>query len=113
MKSYKSIDEYITNFTPEQQAVLTKLRQTIHTVAPEAVEKISYGIPTFVQQGPLIHFAAYDSHYAIYPGAAAIEVFRKELEKYDTSKGTVRFPVDKPIPYDLVEKITTFCLQNK
>lgn len=113
MQTYKTVDEYITQFPQEQQAVLAKMRQTIQAAAPDATEKISYGIPTFVYKGNLVHFAAYDNHYAFYPGSFGIAEFKEELQPYSTSKGTIRFDVDKPVPYDLITKITKACVKNK
>ncbi len=106
MKTYASIDEYISNFPPEVQKVLTKIRQTIQRAAPEATEAIRYGIPTFQLKGNLVHFAAYQKHYGFYPGAAAISDFAAELKGYETSKGTVQFPIDQPVPFELITKIT-------
>lgn len=106
MQSYENIDEYIANFSTDQQVVLQKIRKTIQEAAPEATEKISYGIPTFSLNGPLVHFAAYDHHYAFYPGSGGIEAFKSKLEGYDTAKGTIRFPIDKPVPYELIQEIT-------
>lgn len=108
MQKYTNIDEYIANFSPPQQKVLQQIRKTINKNAPGAEEKISYGIPTFHFNGPLVHFAAYDTHYALYPGAKGVMGFPEELKAYDTSKGTIRFPVDQPIPYDLIAKITAY-----
>lgn len=106
MQSYKDIDEYIANFPVDVQKNLQKIRKTIQKVAPDATEKISYGIPTFVRHGNLVHFAAYDTHYALYPGAGPIKEMSEELKPYDTAKGTVRFPLDKTLPFDLIEKMT-------
>lgn len=108
MKQYKDIDEYISNFPDDVQDILEKIRQTIHAAAPEAVEKISYGIPTFKQKGNVVHFAAYASHIGFYPGAQALEVFAKEVQSYRTGKGTLQFSLDKPIPYKLIADITKY-----
>ena len=89
------------------------MREAIASEAPDAGEKIGYGIPTFTFHGNLVHYAAYDTHIGFYPGAAGIAEFAKELKGYETSKGTVRFPLDKPLPLELVRKITAFrVLQN-
>ncbi len=104
----KTIDEHIHTFAPETQAILEKVRQTIKSVAPQATEAISYGIPTFRLNGNLVHFAGYAHHVGFYPGSEAIEVFREEIKGYKTSRGTIQFPLDKPIPYDLIKKITEF-----
>lgn len=105
---YSTIDEYITMFPDEIQAILQRLRQTIHKAAPEATEAISYQMPTFKLNGNLVHFAAFKSHIGFYPVPSGIEAFREELEPYIKGKGTIQFPLDKPIPYDLVEKIVEF-----
>lgn len=112
MKSYKNIDEYISNFPEPVQAILEKVRTTIQAAAPEATEKISYGIPTFYLKKNLVHFAAYPHHIGFYPGAAPLEEFKDKLTAYNTSKGTVQFPLDQPIPYDLIKDITEFCVQR-
>ncbi len=104
----KTIDDHIHIFAPETQAILEKVRQTIKSVAPQATEAISYGIPTFRLNGNLVHFAGYAHHVGFYPGSEAIEVFREEIKGYKTSRGTIQFPLDKPIPYDLIKKITEF-----
>lgn len=108
MQSYKDIDEYIAGFPVHVQKNLQKIRMVIQNMAPAATEKISYGIPTFTYHGNLVHFAAYDTHYAFYPGAAPIVEFKEQLKDYSISKGTVRFPLDKPIPFDLIKAITAF-----
>jgi uncharacterized protein YdhG (YjbR/CyaY superfamily) len=107
-KQFKTIDEYIKAFPPDIQDILEKMRQTIHSAAPEAVEAISYRMPVFKLNGVLVYFAAYKSHIGFYPTSSGIEAFKKELASYKWSKGTVQFPLDKPIPYDLVEKIVRF-----
>lgn len=106
MKSYKTVDEYISSFPKDVQASLQQIRETIKKVAPNATEAISYGIPTFKLNGNLVHFAGYNTHFGFYPGSAAIQNFKNELASYDTSKGTIRFPLDKPLPLNLIKKIT-------
>ncbi len=108
MKSYKDIDEYISNYPSEVKKILQSIRQTIQKAAPEAKEKISYGIPTFALNGNLVHFAAYEHHIGFYPGASGIEDFKEDLKEYNTSKGTVQFPIDKPVPLKLIDKITRY-----
>ena len=104
-----SIDEFIASYPKEVQDILQQIRQAIQKAAPEAKEKISYGIPTFTLNGKnLIHFSAYDKHIGLYPGAQAVADFADKLTEYETSKGTIRFPLDKPIPFDLVDKITRY-----
>lgn len=103
----KTVDEFISKYPDDIQIILEKIRETIKEVAPEAKEKISYGIPTFTLNGKnLVHFSAYVKHIGFYPGSAAIKDFQKDLTVYKTSKGTIQFPLDKPIPYDLIQKIT-------
>ena len=108
MNKVTTIDEYISNYPSEVQKILEKMRQTVKAVAPEATESISYGIPTFKLKKNLVHFGAYPTHIGFYPGPEAIEVFRKDLEGYELSKGTARFPLDQPIPYPLIKKITEY-----
>ena len=105
---YRTIDEYIQTFPKNVQKILQSLRQTIKEVAPEAVETISYQIPTFKLNGNLVHFAAYKNHIGFYPTSSAINAFKDKLSQYELSKGTVRFPIDKPIPLDLVKKMVAF-----
>lgn len=117
MKSDEStsnvIDEYIATFPDDVQAVLHKVRKTIRKVAPDAQEKINYGIPTFTLNGNLVHFAGFKSHIGFYPTPSGIEKFKKELSKYEGAKGSVKFPLDEPIPYDLIKKITEFRVKEQ
>jgi uncharacterized protein YdhG (YjbR/CyaY superfamily) len=104
-----TIDEYIKGFPTDVQLILEKMRQTIRKAAPEAVEAISYQMPTFKLNGKnLVHFAAFQKHIGFYPIPSGIEAFKKELSQYKQGKGSVQFPIDKPIPYDLVEKIVKY-----
>jgi uncharacterized protein YdhG (YjbR/CyaY superfamily) len=104
----KSIDEYIAGFPPHVQELLQEIRATIREAAPDAAETISYQIPTFTLKGNLVHFAAYQRHIGFYPTSTGIEQFKNELAGYERSKGTVRFPLDKPIPFDLISRIVKF-----
>jgi len=104
----KSIDAFISGYPPDVQVVLQELRQTIKDAAPEAGEKITYGIPTFTFHGNLVHFSAYRTHIGFYPGSSGIKTFASELKPYETAKGTVRFPIDKPLPFPLLRKIVLF-----
>ena len=108
MKNYSTIDEYIRSFPKAIQATLEKLRKTIHKAAPDATEAIAYGIPTFKLYGNLVHFGGYKNHIGFYPAPSGIEEFQNELAIYQTGKGTIAFPLDQPIPYDLVTKIVKF-----
>ena len=103
-----TIDEFIKAYPKDIQTILQKIRQTIRHAAPDATEKIGYGIPTFTFHGNLVHFSAYPAHVGFYPGPAAIAAFQDDLRAYDTSKGTIRFPLDKAIPYSLIEQITKY-----
>ena len=106
---FKTVDEYIAKFPKDVRDVLEELRRVIREAAPEAEEAISYGIPTFDLSGRhLVHFAAYKSHVGFYPTSSGITAFKKELSSFKTSRGTAQFPLDKPIPFDLVKKIVKF-----
>ncbi len=107
-KHFESIDEYIKTFPPDVQKTLEKMRRTIRKAAPEAEEAISYQIPTFKLNGDLVYFAAFKKHIGFFPTSFGISAFKKELSKYKTSRGTAQFPLDQPIPYDLVTRIVLF-----
>lgn len=109
---YTTIDEYIAGFPVGVQKILQEVREVIKQAAPEAEETISYGIPTFKLQGNLVHFGGYKSHIGFYPAPRGLEKFKEELSAYEGSKGTVKFPLDKPIPYDLIRKIVAFRVQD-
>lgn len=104
----KNIDEYIAKFPIEVQEKLQKIRKIVQDAAPEATEKISYQMPTFYLYGNLVHFAAYKKHIGFYPTPSGITSFDEELAPYKRAKGSVIFPLDKPIPYDLIDKIVRF-----
>jgi uncharacterized protein YdhG (YjbR/CyaY superfamily) len=112
MKPTSTIDEHIAQFPIATQKKLLEIRELIRSLAPGATEAISYGIPTFKLNGNLVHFAGYINHIGFYPGSEAIEVFKKELAGYKTSKGTIQFPLDTPIPIDLIRRITEFRIQK-
>ncbi len=99
---------YILQQPPEIQPQLNQMRDTILEIIPEAEEKIAYGIPTFYLKGNVVHFAGYKSHIGFYPGADGIAAFESELSAYKLSKGTVQFPLDQPLPLDLVRRITAY-----
>lgn len=105
---FSSIDEYILQFPLEVQEILTNLRNVIKESAPEAVEKISYQMPTFALHGNLVHFAAYQKHIGFYPASSGIAAFTDKLLEYKTSKGAVQFPINKPLPYELIREIVRF-----
>ena len=105
---FTSIDEYITTFPKEIQIKMEQLRVTIKAAAPEAEEIISYQIPTFYLKGNLVHFAVYKKHIGFYPTPSAIKQFQKELSQYELGKGTIKFPISKTIPFDLIKRIVKF-----
>jgi uncharacterized protein YdhG (YjbR/CyaY superfamily) len=105
---YTTIDEYISSFPKNIQKMLGDVRSVIRKVAPDSVEAISYGIPTFKLNGNLVHFAAFKNHIGFYPAPNGIEEFEKELSVYKQGKGSVQFPVDKPLPLDLISKIVKY-----
>lgn len=106
------IDNYIQRFPPEIQTILKALRSVIRSAAPEAEEKISYQMPTYVLAGNLVHFAAFKNHVGFYPTPSAIEAYAELLIGYKCSKGAIQFPFNTPIPYDLVDKIVKFRVEE-
>jgi uncharacterized protein YdhG (YjbR/CyaY superfamily) len=110
MKSIKAknIDEYIAGFPEDIQQILEELRATIKKAAPGAEETISYGIPAFKLNGMLVWFAAFKNHIGFYPTPTGIEAFKKELSVYNEGKGSVQFPIDKPLPLNLVTKMVKY-----
>jgi uncharacterized protein YdhG (YjbR/CyaY superfamily) len=107
-----SIDAYIAAFPEEVQARLQALRATIKAAAPDAQEKISYGMPTFALHGNLVHFAAYKNHIGFYPAPSGIQAFQDDLAIYASAKGSVRFPLDQPLPLDLVSRIVRYRVEE-
>jgi len=107
-KPVKTIDEYILQFSPHVQEILKKLKNVIREAAPQAQEKISWSMPTFVLGKNLVHFAAFKNHIGFYPGPSGIEAFKIELSNYKGAKGSVQFPLDKPLPYELIGAIVKF-----
>jgi len=107
-KDINTIDEYIEQCSPEIQGKLKSLRKVIRETAPDAVEKISWKMPTFTLNGNLVHFAAHKNHIGFYPGPSGIEVFKDKLSEYKNSKGAVQFPNDKPLPFDLIREIVAY-----
>src|SRR5882724_11803934 len=101
----RNVDEYLARVPKEARATLEKLRQTIKAAAPMASEGISYQMPMYKHHGMVVGFAAFKNHCSIFPGAAVMDAYKEELKKYDTSKGTIRFPADKPLPATLVKKL--------
>jgi uncharacterized protein YdhG (YjbR/CyaY superfamily) len=103
-----NIDEYIAGYPGDIRINLEKIRAAIREAAPEALEKISYSMPSYTLKGMLVYFAAHTNHLGFYPFKSAIEAFKSELEPYQTSKGTVQFPYNKPLPLNLIKKIIKF-----
>ncbi|MFL5654230.1 MAG: iron chaperone [Ktedonobacteraceae bacterium] len=112
-KPSTTIDEYIGTFPDDTQAILEKVRQAIHKAAPDAVETMSYGMPTFDLNGKhLVFFAGWKHHISLYPLPAGDEAFQQKISQYKRAKGSIQFPLDKPLPYDLVEKIVTLLMKE-
>ncbi|MFI5273830.1 MAG: iron chaperone [Ktedonobacterales bacterium] len=105
---FSSVDAYIATFPKDVQEILEALRATIRAAAPDATEKISYQMPTFAQNGNVVHFAARKHHIGFYPTPSGIEAFRPELMAYIATKGSVHFPLDQPLPMDLISRIVRF-----
>ena len=112
MQTYNNIDDYIAAQPREYQASLEKIRQTIRETAPEAEEYIGYGMPGFKMGWTLVYFALFSKHIGFYPGASWVANFKKELSGYKTSKGAIQFPLDNPIPFDIIKKITEFRVEE-
>lgn len=110
--AFHTIDEYHALFPAHIQELLSKMRTTIRRVAPEAEEVISYGMPGFKWHGLLVWYAGYKKHIGFYPSASPIEVFKKQLTKYKTSKGAIQFPIDQEIPVALIEEIVRFRMEE-
>lgn len=104
----KNIDDYIAGCAPDVQPILEKIRAIVRQAAPDAEEAISYQMPTFRLNGNLVHFAAFKHHIGFYPTPSGTEKFQKEIAAYKAAKGSIQFPLDQPIPYDLITKIVKF-----
>lgn len=109
----KDIDEYIADFPEDVRAILQKIRKTIKKAAPNAQETINYQMPTFTLNGNLVHFAAFEKHIGFYPTPSGIEKFKKEIDAYKSAKGSVQFPLDQSIPYELIGRITEFRVKEQ
>lgn len=107
-KRPKTIEQYIDSFPEDKRPMLEEIREVIQKAAPQATETINYGIPTFKLNGNLVHFGGYKTHIGFYPGSEAVEAFLPEVEKFEHSKGTIQFPLDEPLPVDLIRKITKY-----
>lgn len=108
----KDIDEYIAGFPEDVREILEKLRMTIREAAPDAEEAIKYRMPTFTLNGNLVHFAAFKKHIGFYPAPRGIEEFKDELSVYKGAKGSVQFPLDRPVPFELISRIVKFRVRN-
>jgi uncharacterized protein YdhG (YjbR/CyaY superfamily) len=107
-----TIDAYIAAFPPEVQDILQQVRAVIRAAAPQAVEGFAYRMPAYTLHGPLVYFAAYKNHIGFYPTPSGTEQFAEELAAYPTSKGAVQFPLKRPIPYDLIRRITLYRVEQ-
>lgn len=106
--NFKTIDDYIKSFPKDIQKILGMVRQTIKKVAPEAEEAISYQMPTFKLNGNLVHFAAFKNHIGFYPTPSGTQEFKKEISVFRSGKGSIQFPIDKPMPLSLIKKIVEY-----
>ena len=111
-KPASSIDEYISSFPADMQKKLRDLRALIQEAAPDAVEKISYQMPTFYLNGNLVHFAAHSRHIGFYPTPSAILAFKRELSQYENARGSVQFPMEEPLPFELIRRMVRFRVEE-
>jgi len=111
-KVYTTIDEYIADFPEDVQNILKEIRAVVKAAAPGAEEKISYQMPAFTLQGNLVYFAAFKKHIGFYPTPSGTEKFKKEISGYQAAKGSIQFPLDEPMPYDLIRQIVEFRVQD-
>jgi uncharacterized protein YdhG (YjbR/CyaY superfamily) len=109
---FKSVDEYIAAQPKTVQSLLQRMRSAIALAAPDATEKISYRIPTFYLNGNLVHFAAFEKHIGFYPTASGVTAFEEELSGYKYAKGSIQFPIDRPMPLTLIRKIVKFRVEE-
>lgn len=108
MKMNNDVNNYIKGFSKDVELILKKVRGVIRKAAPEAEEVMGYGIPTYKLNGNLVHFGGFKKHIGFFPSPSGINKFKKQLIKYKVSKGTIQFPLENPIPFDLIQKITKF-----
>jgi uncharacterized protein YdhG (YjbR/CyaY superfamily) len=113
MTQPNDIDSYISGFPEQTRGMLEQLRATIKLAAPEASEVISYGMPAYKQNGILVYFAAYKNHIGFYPTASGIENFKKDFSAFHLSKGTIRFPLDQPLPLELIARVVKFRVEDR
>ena len=112
MKNFKDIDSYIQSAPKEARTLLKEMRALVKKAAPDAKEAITYGIPTYKLNGNLVHFGGFKDHVSFFPTSSGVSAFKKELSKYRTTKGTIQFPLDKPLPLDLIKRIVAFRLKE-
>jgi uncharacterized protein YdhG (YjbR/CyaY superfamily) len=113
MCAFKTVDEYFSSLPKESVTILSKVRNTIKKVSPKAEEAMIYGVPGFKLNGKtLIVYAIFTNHVGLYPSPKAIKEFKNELKEYETSKGAIKFPLNKPLPFSLITKITKWCEKN-
>jgi uncharacterized protein YdhG (YjbR/CyaY superfamily) len=108
----KTVDEYIAQFPPELRSILERLRAVVREAAPVATERIAYGMPAFTQNGPIVYFAAHKRHIGLYPLPTAVEAFRDRLAPYANAKGSVQFPIDQELPFELIREIVKFRVEE-
>lgn len=107
-KKFKTVDEYIAALSPEKKILMNQIRRAIHTALPAAESVISYNMPAVRENGIVIYYAAYKEHIGIYPKPSGVKAFAKELAQFEGSKGTIKLPLDKPLPLDLLTKIALY-----
>jgi len=109
---FKTVDEYFATLTEDTKSILQEVRETVKQAAPQAVDVISYNMPAIKSNGVLVYYAAYKEHIGFYPTASPIKVFENELTPYKWSKGAIQFPINRPMPFDLISKIVKFRVQE-
>jgi len=112
MEKSTEVDRYIENYPANVREILIKIRKIIREVAPKAKESFGYGMPAYSLNGPLVYFAGHEHHVGLYPTPAGIEAFKDDLKKYKSGKGSVKFPIETPIPFELIKKIVQQRLQE-
>ncbi len=108
----ENIDQFIAEFPEDVQAILQKVRSTIKSIIPNAEECINYGIPTFKLKENVVHFSGYKNHIGFYPGSGVIAKFAKEIAAFKNAKGSVQFPLNQEIPYELIQRMTEYRLEE-
>jgi len=113
MDKFDTVDDYIRSFPHKVRIILEQIRDIVKKAAPDVEERIAYGMPTYKMKRNLVHFAAFRGHIGLYPTPSATKTFTNELEPYESGKGSIRFPLDKPIPYDLIKRIVEFRVEEE